>query len=56
MRGRRNYLHFGLNVGANRVGLSGKLGSQSVVGVLLVELALQSSVTQRHHVHRLKTE
>ncbi|TNN47980.1 hypothetical protein EYF80_041803 [Liparis tanakae] len=38
------YLHLGLDVGADRVGLRGELGSQRVVGVLFVELVLQGGV------------
>lgn len=49
------YLHFVLYEGTNSVGLSGKLGSQSVVGVLLVQLLLQGVVTQWHHRHGLYT-
>lgn len=49
-----HYLHFGLYIGADSVGLSGKRSSQSVIGVLLVELILQGVVTQWHHVHSLQ--
>lgn len=53
-RGLIQYLHLGLYVGADCVGLSGELGSQCVVGVLLVKLALQGVVTQRHQFHCLR--
>lgn len=54
LHGLIRYLHLGLYVGADCVGLSGELGSQCVVVVLLVKLILQGGVTQRYHGHRLQ--
>lgn len=48
------YLHLGLDVGADRVGLFGERGSERVVGVLFVQLVLQGGVSLRHHGHRLQ--
>lgn len=50
------YLHLGLCVSADFIGLGGEHLPQLVIGVLLVKFTLQGLVTLRHQFHSLKRE